>query len=168
MRHTLQRANIFGGGGGGGGGPSLHYILDDEHKPVPCDDLLTWAHWLEAEHRKPVGVSKAQVGFAKLPGYGYVSTVFMGTDHNWSGVGGKLILFETMAFFKPGGGRGRNDIQLRASTWTQAVDMHRRAVAALRRHGKELFRLHHAGDVRRRERLRFEILTSIFDSLSVP
>lgn len=166
MKHVLQRSDIFGRGGGWFGGRQMWYILDDNREPVPCDDLLTWGSWLEAEHRKPVGVSKTVVGLTRVPGYGYVSTVFLGLDHNWSG--GKPVLFECIAFFKPRGGKQQNDIQLRCCTWTQAVDMHRRAVEALRRHGKELARRYHAGDTRRRELLRTDVLTSLFDSLQLP
>lgn len=56
--------------------------------PVPCEDLLTWANWLE--HDKNRFVAQEHVGEF------WVSTVFMGLDHNWGD--GPPLLFETMVF----------------------------------------------------------------------
>jgi hypothetical protein len=64
-----------------------HYILDADHKLVPCD-LMTWANWFETADRH---VAEETVGPF------WVSTVFLGLDHRFFGEG-PPILFETMVF----------------------------------------------------------------------
>ena len=88
------------------------YILVGK-TPVPCDDLLTWGRWLETADRH---VAKDTIGPA------YISTVFLGLDHNFGS--GPPLLFETMVF------DGVDDsYQRRCSTWKQAKAMHAEAVA---------------------------------------
>jgi hypothetical protein len=93
---------------------SDHWILEG-HEPVSAD-LLAWARWFEDAERH---VGRTQVGEAD------VSTVFLGIDHNFSGVGGP-ILFETMIFGGP-----CSESQWRYRTWDEAAAGHARVVAAL-------------------------------------
>lgn len=65
----------------------MHYILVNK-KPVPVYDLLEWARKFE--------VSDRRVKLTKLRLH-YVSTVFLGLDHNFN-PNGKPLLFETMVF----------------------------------------------------------------------
>lgn len=105
------------------------YILKD-HEPVKCDDLMIWAVWLEDSDRQ-VAESFFQHGVTGE--ILRVSTVFLGLDHNYAPHGPPL-LFETMAFGAPEemGLFGRIllhardlGIQLRYSTWDEAVAGHR-------------------------------------------
>lgn len=89
------------------------YILDG-HEPVPCEDITTWANWLETAHR--------HVAEDTTPGGARVSTVFIGIDHNWEG--GTPLLFETMIFGGP-----EDTFQDRYSSWDEAVSGHAKALA---------------------------------------
>jgi hypothetical protein len=82
------------------------YILDG-HTPVPAD-LMTWAAWFEKAERH---VAKTNIGDV------FVSTVFLGLDHNWGR--GPPILFETMVFKGPLDGE-----QERYVTWEEAEAGH--------------------------------------------
>lgn len=67
------------------------YILDPSgEQPVRCPDIAEWAHWFENLERRRVGLTYLDHG--KI----YVSTVFLGVDHNFGG--GIPILWETMVF----------------------------------------------------------------------
>ena len=98
------------------------YILDDKNNVVPCNDLLEWAAWFEANH------SRRRVDFNQVGDY-KISTVFLGLDHRFTG-DGPPILFETMVFKgKDAGG----EEQERCCTWDEAVEMHHKMVAKYRR-----------------------------------
>lgn len=107
---------------GGGGGwiypdlPEYKYILK-YRKPVPCSDTQKWAQWFMRAHRR---VRRTQVN------KGYVSTVFLGLDHNFGG--GPPILFETMYFGEKGISPESEDgfwgTMTRASTWREALRQH--------------------------------------------
>lgn len=71
------------------------YILDKDGNPVAEHDLLKWAQWIETAERH---VDDTYV--PTLDGEIRVSTVFLGLDHNFSGVG-EPILYETMVFGGP-------------------------------------------------------------------
>ena len=93
------------------------YILDDDHNLIAAD-LMTWGHWFEnAENRI---VAKTQVGNC------LVSTVCLGTDHNFA-MSGPPMLFETMIFVE-----GDGEDCWRCSTWQEAVAQHERVVEELR------------------------------------
>ena len=92
---------------------SDRYILDG-HTPVPCEDLLTWARWLETATRR---VAETQIGTYR------VSTVFLGLNHSFGA--GPPLLFETMIF----GGTDADEFQERYTTWDKAVKGHEEAVA---------------------------------------
>lgn len=77
---------------------------------------MTWARWLEGADR--------HLGDATVAGV-RVSTVFLGTDHNW--YGGPPILWETMTF----GPEPWNECQWRWHTRDEAYAGHNRIVLAL-------------------------------------
>ena len=88
------------------------YILDENHVPVECPDLMEWAKWFEAGDRK---VAKDMIGDSE------VSTVFLGLDHQWGD--GPPMIFETMVF---GGPLGQD--QDRYSTWDDAIKGHKNMI----------------------------------------
>ena len=90
------------------------YILKDK-KIVPVD-LMTWTRWFETANRH---VAKTTLKDGK-----WISTVFLGLDHNF-GVG-KPLLFETMVF-KSKDNFNELDIA-RYSTWEEAEKGHQRMV----------------------------------------
>ncbi len=89
------------------------WILDGK-TPVSVD-LMTWAKWFEAADRK---VAREDVG------HYWVSTTFLGLDHNFDDHGPPL-LFETMVF-------KQNSFEEvwceRTATWDEAEAAHRRGV----------------------------------------
>jgi hypothetical protein len=114
---------------------SGRYILDG-HIPVPCEDLHAWSRWLDT-HRTERVVKQEDVGPF------WVSTVFMGLDHDFSEKGPPL-LFETMLFksvrtdFTADDAKRALDFlmdapQLRTSTWELALEQHAEAVAWAKR-----------------------------------
>lgn len=65
----------------------MHYILDDQNRIVgPIDDATVWGRLYE---RRRVGSTETALF--------WISTVFLGLDHNFSDSGPPL-LFETMVF----------------------------------------------------------------------
>lgn len=76
--------------------PSFHsgfYILDDLGRPMEVDEIRVWGTWFETHSRV---VEQTVVG-DRL----FVSTVFLGLDHNF-GMAGPPVLWETMLFFHNG------------------------------------------------------------------
>jgi hypothetical protein len=108
------------------------YILNGKI-PEVCDDLMRWAEWLGTADRT---VARTEVGPL------LVSTVFLGSDHNWEG--GPPLLFETMVF-RPGSEDEQatnrpNWISFDAegtfdsyATWEEAEAGHARIVQTLRK-----------------------------------
>lgn len=92
--------------------------------PVPCEDLLTWARWIEDNPR---------VVRQEVIGRFFVSTVFLGLDHDWTFKGPPLV-FETMVMQKDGGGSVYDAPFLRTSTWELALEDHAEAVVWAREH----------------------------------
>jgi hypothetical protein len=99
-------------------GNRLYYSLIGR-LPVPCRDMIEWARWMEKGERV---VAQTQVGPL------WISTVFLGLDHNHSGRGDPL-LFETM-IFGDAEERGEGD---RYTTWDEAERGHARFVEECRR-----------------------------------
>jgi len=87
---------------------SLYYILDDEHRPVPVDDIVTAASWWE---------NNRQVAFDTVDDL-EISTVFLMLNHRfWPK--GPPILFETMVF------RDGKEVECqRYASWDDAVTGH--------------------------------------------
>jgi len=74
------------------GSRSIHYILNNQGEPEPEDDILRWGAWFEYDERRITRQQRWQAH----NGAHFVSTVFLGLDHNWSD--GPPILWETMVF----------------------------------------------------------------------
>lgn len=70
---------------------SVLYILDENQKPLLCENHLKWADW----YRDRINNTDWIVG-KQVKGDIEVSTVFLAIDH--SHVGKKPILYETMVF----------------------------------------------------------------------
>ena len=93
-----------------------NYILDENKKPIPEDDIPTWGKWFEEDtSRGRVALDIIQETHVK------VSTVFLGLDHSFGS--GDPILWETMIF------GGVNDgYQDRYSSHEDAVRGHAKAL----------------------------------------
>ena len=103
-----------------------HYKLDG-HEPVQIDNLEEWVTWMG----EAATDMRRTVGYTRFP-EGYVSTVFLGLDHNfWSD--GPPVLFETMIFMEDAGDEMHEE-QERYTTWLDAERGHVEAVLRLRRH----------------------------------
>jgi hypothetical protein len=106
------------------------YVLDDDHRPVPVEDVIAWGTWLESADRIVKQDGDEGSGW-------WISTVFLGIDHGY-GVSGPPLLFETM-IFKPEHPRQPRafvahwDQQCRRyATWAGAAAGHRAIVAEFR------------------------------------
>lgn len=93
------------------------YILDARDRPIPVANTLKWVYWMGAN------VERCIVGQTTLPNGLWVSTVFLGLNHNFTG-GSRLHLFETMIKMH---GRFTNH-QWRYSTHERAEYGHRALV----------------------------------------
>jgi len=91
---------------------NLYFILDKDRNAVPVEDVLDWAKW------KTDNPALSNVAYDKR-GDVEVSTIFLGTNHNWRT--GPPILFETMVF-----GGDNDGLQVRYETWNQAEAGHLR------------------------------------------
>jgi hypothetical protein len=85
------------------------FVLDDENRTVLETDQVKWGEFFGSDRRL---VNQHELGES------FVSTVFLGIDHNFSGVGPPL-LFETLVQGGP-----MNDHMERYSTWDEAVAGH--------------------------------------------
>ena len=107
----------------------LGYYTMRYRKPVPCRNLFKWAKAFEKSNRR---VRKTYINDY------YISTVFLGLEHNFSG--DEPLLFETMIFSTADKilALGRDfdadtGYQSRCSTWRQALKMHWAAVDYIKR-----------------------------------
>jgi hypothetical protein len=98
------------------------WVLNPDHTVRTSTSIEEWAAMFDPERGGDKGgraVGKDQIGDV------FVSTVFLGVDHNWGD--GPPILFETMVF------RGLLDErQWRYATWDEAAAGHARVVQAVR------------------------------------
>jgi hypothetical protein len=93
------------------------YILKGK-RVIPVDDLYVWGEWMEKRTERRV--AKTTLSDGK-----WVSTVFLGLDHNFTRKG-RPLLFETMVFPKRG---DNNELDMdRYSTWSQAEKGHKKMV----------------------------------------
>lgn len=90
------------------------YILDGK-TPVPAT-LIEWAKWLEESG------SARCVRLTDIDEETHVSTVFLGLNYRYRE--GPPLVFETLIFGGPKDGYGD-----RSSTWEEAEESHKRAVA---------------------------------------
>lgn len=97
----------------------MDYYKLDGHKIVKCKDVIEWGEYMETADRH---VNKEDVGDK------WVSTVFLGLDHN-RGFGPEPLLFETMIFGPDNGG----ELYGRVSGWVDAERMHKVAVEETKR-----------------------------------
>jgi hypothetical protein len=101
------------------------YVLNSAREPVLEPDIMRWGAWWENEDN--VRVASDHVGDV------FVSTVFLGLDHNYSD-NGPPVLFETMTFAK---GENPEDTRVdewcrRYATWDEALRGHGEVVRAVR------------------------------------
>ena len=87
------------------------YILNENGNPVVEPDLMKWGQWLQ--NNKERIVKQENIGPY------FVSTVFLGLDHNWSN--GPPILWETLVFGK---GPLKDEMTRCGGTREQAEAMH--------------------------------------------
>ena len=88
------------------------YILEGKI-PKQERNFIEWAKWMETANR--------HVNKTELPGDICISTVFLGTNHNY--LFGEPLLFETMIF-----GGEYDGYQERYSTWDEAEAGHQIAI----------------------------------------
>jgi hypothetical protein len=93
------------------------YLILPDHTFRRCS-TLEWAMSLEDTFTRQVAEDHL--------GVNWVSTVFLGLDHNHSGEG-PPVLFETMVFKM-----GRSSTQRRYRTWDEAVAGHQEVLEELR------------------------------------
>lgn len=110
------------------------YILDDHGNPVPCPDLFKWAQWTEQSYKSGV----RHIARDELPDGHWVSTVFLGLDHNVDRIldpeaGHLPILFETMVF-NDYGQLDTNWSCERYATRAEALEGHAAALVELKLH----------------------------------
>ncbi len=95
------------------------YKLDDRGEPVLASSLQDWAAW--TEYDRASGRNLWRVG-ETFCGTVRISTVFLGLDHNFGGVG-PPILWETMVFF-PLNSRRSGEQERCSGSREQALAMH--------------------------------------------
>lgn len=98
---------------------TLKYMLIGQ-TAVPTSNLMEWAEWFESS-------GEARIVKQETIGKHWVSTVFLGLDHNFL-MRGAPILFETMVFRITRKGNKKAIYQDRCSTWLEAEKMHAEAV----------------------------------------
>lgn len=103
-------------------GLGIRYYVLEGKRALPVRTLKAWAQAFELSNR--------HVGNTRVGAY-WVSTVFLGLDHNFSGKG-RPILFETMIFR----GKGSDGFG-RCGTWEEAEAMHKKAVTHVRKEIRE-------------------------------
>ena len=110
----------------------MYYILKNK-KAHKCKDPIKWARWFENNKNRIVKQDLLSNGY-------WVSTVFLGLDHNFASKS-KPLIFETMIFDKlfktdyPG-----LDLDMdRYSTWNQAIKGHKKLLNKYKY--KNLFRV---------------------------
>lgn len=68
----------------------MQYTLDEHGQPVDCPDVLEWARWMGDGERRRVELTEVDPGV-------WVSTVYLGINHNFTGQGAP-VLWETMVW----------------------------------------------------------------------
>src|SRR5262245_12181481 len=95
----------------------MFYMLDDEHRPIPTDDVCVWGAWYEDNNNRRV--AEDFVDDIRI------STVCLGVDHQYGN--GPPLIFETMIF-----GGELDEHMWRYSTWDDAEVGHKMAVKKAR------------------------------------
>jgi hypothetical protein len=91
----------------------LYYKLEGK-QTVAVDSVASWSATFRTDEDRIVAQDRH--------GDTWVSTVFLGMDHNYGD--GPPILFETMIFVDKTGKYEAAEYQTRCSTYDEAVDMH--------------------------------------------
>jgi len=105
------------------------YILNQHHEPVVVKDLMLWAAAFEEDEKRIVRqTTVTELGEHLVSPFKsvFVSTVFLGLDHNFMGKGPPIV-FETMVFGGP-----FNHTMWRYATWDEAVKGHEELVKMVR------------------------------------
>jgi hypothetical protein len=102
----------------------MHYILIDR-RVVECADLMQWAKWFEMSRKD----GSFRVAGTEVGDY-WVSTVFLGLNHNWA-LSGPPVLFETIVFSEKED-FGSDEQMARYCTYEEAERGHNRLVEMLR------------------------------------
>lgn len=111
------------------------YILDENGNPIEEIDLLKWGRWFETADRHidktMIGIEMWKFWLGKLLKIKrwepcWVSTVFLGLNHNFYCTGPPL-LFETMIF-----GGEHDQYQERYTTKKEAIEGHKRALKIIK------------------------------------
>lgn len=102
----------------------MYYLLDG-HEAKPCT-YEQWVIWMKSNPEKK------RVAYTKLSDNIFVSTVFLGLNHNLSMEEDQtpLLLFETMIFRNHSA--MHSDSFWRTSTWDEAVAKHEEIVRRLK------------------------------------
>jgi len=100
-----------------------YYRLNDDHSVTPID---MW-EWGEDMKKRRADFDPWRVARTDLENRYWVSTVFLGLDHNYGD--GPPLLFETMVFQGDG---FVDEYCERCSTWDEAVVMHAEVVEKFR------------------------------------
>lgn len=110
----------------------IHYMLNEDHSISTTEDAVEWGQWFDNPEKRIV-VQEEVGGF-------WVSTVFLGINHNYTRKG-QPILFETMVFsiapvvnditVNVGEREGPDGRCERYATWEEAVEGHRRVCDSL-------------------------------------
>jgi hypothetical protein len=111
------------------------YILSPERVPVPCDDLETWARFLDDVPRCRLMECELALHPETYRELGHspirVSTVFIGIDYSF-GRAEQPLVFETMVFAGSLGiGELLNGCVVRTSSWDEAERAHALVVATI-------------------------------------
>jgi len=93
-----------------------HAVLTEDGEVMECD-LITWAQWLEKNRAHRI------IAQESLPGGYFISTVFLGLNHQYSPQA-EPLWFETMIFAPPAGDEVFCE---RYSTLAQALAGHEEA-----------------------------------------
>lgn len=121
VRYTKSQKEFFGEN------PEiLFYVLDENKKVKTTSSLSEWNQFLANGEKRTVKRETVSGIF--------VSTVFLGIDHNFSTAPGKgPILFETMWFQ----GEDNSEVIRRYRTWDQAMEGHNRSVSYIKEHFRD-------------------------------
>lgn len=104
------------------------YVLDQDGNALPATGLMEWAQWMEESQEQ------RQIGHDDLGSWGWISTIFLGLDHDHLAVARGVdpllhrpLLWETMVFGGPS-----DRYQQRYRSRDEALAGHRKIVRILK------------------------------------
>lgn len=92
-----------------------------EHEIIPCEDILEWGDWFQNAER--------HVALTWVTSKVYVSTAFLGLDHNYSWEG-PPVLFESMVF---GASPFNMEVMARYTEWDHALAGHQKILTRVKK-----------------------------------